>query len=39
VATAAERIIKALNVFILVIWLSLFCLVSADAHETDLGSQ
>jgi hypothetical protein len=39
VATAAERIITALNVFILVIWLCPFCRVSADALEADLGSQ
>jgi hypothetical protein len=35
VATAAERIIKALSIFIWVIWLSPFCRVSFDAHEAD----
>ena len=38
-ATAAERIITALNVFILVIRLCPYCHVSADALEADLGSQ
>jgi hypothetical protein len=41
VATAAERIITALNVLNLnlVIWFSPFCRVIADVRETEAGSQ